>query len=110
MVNPVAGKSIVLSSTLGSISQPQSNTNAQGQTTAVISSTQTGYATLTARNTTDNEDLAVIGSVIFLDSQGSGLVDPRGAPYNSPELSILRPAFYPRCAYDLPFADVEYQG
>lgn len=88
--NPLAGKTVTLESNLGVIAQPAGPTNTDGEVTAVIISTETGFATLTAYNVTDDEPVAGIGGVTFWQGGGDfgGLVTPDGAPYASPSLIV----------------------
>lgn len=87
---PLVGKQIALETTRGVIQQPSSPTDADGVATAVISSTETGPAQVTAFNTTDGEPLAALASLTFWQGQGddAGLIPPSGAPFASPQLII----------------------
>ena len=87
---PLVGKQISLQTTRGTIQQPSTLTDADGVTTAVISSTTAGLATITALNVTDGQPLAALASVNFWQGGGdyAGLIQPGGAPYASPRLVI----------------------
>ena len=88
--NPIQGVLVELATTLGDLVQPSQPTNADGATTASITSTETGDAYITARNTTDDVELATSLTLVFWqdDRQTGGLIDPSGTPYLSPELVI----------------------
>lgn len=93
--DPLVGKDVTLSSTIGSVRQPAAATNASGQTTAVISSTVTGFAYLTAYNDTDDAPVSGIGGVMFWqgNSDAGGLIGASGAPYASPEFIVTGKPF-----------------
>lgn len=88
--SPLVGKQIALETTRGTIRQPTTPTDARGVTTAVISSTQTGAAQVTAFNITDERPLAALASLSFWQGQGdnAGLIPPTGSPYATPRLII----------------------
>jgi hypothetical protein len=92
---PLAGKAVSLETTLGTLQQPTAPTDEDGVTTGVISSTETGFATLTAFNTTDGEPIPGTAGVNFWQGAGDfgGLVDPEGAPYASPNLQLTGKPF-----------------
>jgi hypothetical protein len=87
---PQAGKQVELSTTRGNLAQPTAPTDENGRTTAVISSTETGSAVITARNVTDDQDLAALSSIYFWQGQGEtvGLIQPGGVPYAAPQLIL----------------------
>jgi hypothetical protein len=87
---PQAGKQVELSTTLGNLAQPTEPTDENGRTTAVISSTETGSAVITARNVTDDQDLAALSSIYFWQGRGEtvGLIQPGGVPYDAPQLIL----------------------
>jgi hypothetical protein len=87
---PQAGKQVELSTTLGNLAQPTEPTDENGRTTAVISSTETGSAVITARNVTDDQDLAALSSIYFWQGRGEtvGLIQPGGVPYAAPQLIL----------------------
>lgn len=87
---PLSGKEVTLESSVGVIQQPAQPTDAEGMTTAVISSTQTGFAYLTAYNVSDDRAISGIGGVRFWQGAGDagGLINPSGAPYANPNLII----------------------
>lgn len=82
------GKTIILSTTLGTITQPVSPTDAQGQTTAYISSAAVGDAVVTGYNQTDEMHLGARLELIFWVGRddSAGLVNLSGLPYAAPEL------------------------
>lgn len=88
--NPVPGKTVELETTLGDLEQPTQPTNAAGETTARITSTNAGDAYITARNVTDDEQLAARLGLVFWQGEGDagGLIDPSGTPYLSPSLVV----------------------
>ncbi len=87
---PLAGKQVSLTTNLGTLQQPISPTDENGETTAVISSTEVGFATITAINTTDGAPVPGTGGVNFWQGGGDfgGLVNPQGAPYASPDFEL----------------------
>lgn len=87
---PLAGKQVSLTTNIGTLQQPVSPTDENGETTAVISSTETDFATLTAINTTDGTPVPGTGGINFWQGGGDfgGLVDPQGAPYASPSFEL----------------------
>ncbi|MCB0035715.1 MAG: Ig-like domain-containing protein, partial [Anaerolineales bacterium] len=87
--NPLVGKQIELEATTGTITQPTAATDANGQTTAVISSDTPGFAYITAQNLTDNLPVAGIAGVTFWQGADfGGLISSSGAPYASPEFIV----------------------
>ena len=92
---PLAGKNVEIQSTLGDVTQPGQASDANGQVTAYISSGAEGFATVTATNLTDNDQVAGVGGVSFWQGPGDtgGLIDPNGAPYAKPELLVDKPPF-----------------
>ena len=92
---PLVGKEVELQSTVGTVTQPLGVSDSNGQVRAYISSGVSGFATVTATNLTDNDQVAGIGGVSFWQGPGDtgGLVDPNGTPYAKPELLIDRPPF-----------------
>lgn len=88
--NPLPGKEITLQTTRGVIQQPSAPTDQNGIATAVITSTETGGAIITARNVTDGEPLAALAAVYFWQGyeESAGLVDPGGVPYVAPQLQM----------------------
>jgi hypothetical protein len=88
--DPLSGKQVQLNATLGSVVQPSQPTDADGMTTAVVSSTAPGFANLSAHNLTDDEPLSGLGGLTFWQGSGDagGLIDPGGAPFASPQLQI----------------------
>lgn len=92
---PLAGKDVQLETTVGVVQQPTSPTNADGETTAIISSTETGFATLTAMNVTDGDPVPGTGGINFWQGSGDfgGLINPTGAPYASPALEVIGEPF-----------------
>ena len=93
--NPLAGKQVQLNTTLGTVDQPAQPTDASGMTTAAIKSSAAGFAYLSAQNLTDGMPLAGTGGVRFWQGagDGSGLIDPSGAPFAAPELMITGAPF-----------------
>lgn len=93
--NPQVGKTVAIQSTIGDIQQPASVSDANGQVTAQITATQAGFATISATNLTDDEQVAGIGGVTFWQGSGDtgGLINPNGTPYAKPGLVIDRPPF-----------------
>lgn len=87
---PRAGKEVRLETTRGVLAQPTTLTDALGRTTAVITGTEIGPATITGINVTDNKPLETQTMVTFWQGPGDtgGLVDPGGTPYARPELLI----------------------
>jgi hypothetical protein len=87
---PLAGKQVSLTTNLGVLQQPTSPTDENGETKGVISSTETGFATITAINTTDGEPVLGTAGVNFWQGSGNfgGLVDPDGTPYASPAFEL----------------------
>jgi hypothetical protein len=87
---PLAGKEVELSTTIGTLVQPTEPTDEDGVTTATISSNETGSAIITARNVTDNQELAALSSIRFWQGGGetAGLVQPGGVPYAAPQLIL----------------------
>jgi len=92
---PQAGKAVDIQSTIGDVEQPLSVSDVNGQVTAYITSGEPGFATISATNITDGDQVAGIGGVTFWQGAGStgGLISPNGAPYTKPELLIERPPF-----------------
>jgi hypothetical protein len=88
--NPLPGKEIALQTTRGVIQQPSAPTDQNGVATAVITSTETGGAIITARNVTDGQPLDAMAAVFFWQGGGesAGLVDPGGVPYVAPQLEM----------------------
>ena len=68
---PLVGKAVSLETTVGTLQQPTAPTDEDGVTTGVISSTETGFATLTAFNTTDSERQLLAGLRGFRRPGGS---------------------------------------
>jgi hypothetical protein len=87
---PQPGKQVELSTTRGTLTQPTAPTDEDGRTTAVISSTETGSAVITARNVTDDQDLAAFSSIYFWQGRGEtvGLIQPGGVPFAAPQLIL----------------------
>ncbi len=87
---PLVGKQIVLETSLGTLTQPTQATDANGQTTAVLTSETAGYAYLTAHNTTDNIPITAVGGVTFWQGLGDngGLINTSGVPYASPQFIV----------------------
>lgn len=92
---PLVGKNVSLDTTLGTLQQPTAPTDENGEVTGVISSTQTGFATVTAFNDTDDQPVPGTAGVNFWQGSGDfgGLVDPQGAPYASPDLELVGKPF-----------------
>jgi len=92
---PQVGKTVAIQSTFGDIQQPASVSDANGQVTAQITATEAGFATVSATNLTDDEQVAGVGGVTFWQGSGDtgGLIDPNGTPYAKPGLIIDRPPF-----------------
>jgi hypothetical protein len=88
--NPLSGKQVQLNSTVGTVAQPAQPTDANGVTTAVISSTTPGFAYLSASNLTDGTPIAGLGGVTFWQGAGDagGLISASGSPFASPQLII----------------------
>jgi len=88
--NPLVGKQVQFNATVGNVTQPASLTDAEGKTTAIISSTSPSFAYLSAYNLTDNVPVAGLGGVTFWQGSGDagGLIDPSGTPFASPQLHI----------------------
>ncbi len=85
---PLPGRTITLSTTLGTITQPSVPTDVQGQTTASISSAVVGDAVVTGYNQTDGMHLGARLELTFWQGRGdsAGLVNLSGLPYAAPEL------------------------
>ncbi|MBI1298459.1 hypothetical protein GC175_26290 [bacterium] len=87
---PLVGKQVQINTTLGTLQQPTVLTDAEGRTTATITSTVPGFARISAVNVTDTEPVAGIATVTF--GRGSresfGMVELQGAPYSAPELIV----------------------
>jgi hypothetical protein len=92
---PLAGKEVTLETTIGALQQPAAPTDDEGQTTAVISSTETGFATVTAFNVSDGVPVAGTAGVNFWQGGGDfgGLVNPTGTPYASPIFEVIGKPF-----------------
>ncbi|MFW6063750.1 MAG: Ig-like domain-containing protein [Chloroflexota bacterium] len=88
--NPLVGKQVQLNATVGTVVQPTQPTDADGMTTAVISSTTVGFTYLSAYNLTDDAPLSGLGGVTFWQGagDGGGLISPGGAPFASPQLIL----------------------
>ncbi|MEM7705899.1 MAG: Ig-like domain-containing protein [Pseudomonadota bacterium] len=93
--NPLAGKMVEVQSTLGTIQQPLALTDANGQTIAIMTSAETGFASISATNLTDDDQVAGSGGLSFWQGPGDtgGLVDPNGTPYARVDLVLERPPF-----------------
>lgn len=87
---PLSGKTVRLESTRGALVQPSSPTDALGRTTATITSTTPGEATITGFNVTDNAPLETQTTIIFWQGPGDtgGLVQSGGTPYARPDLIV----------------------
>jgi hypothetical protein len=87
---PLAGKQVALETTRGDLVQPTAPTDQNGMTTAHISAMDTGEAIITARNLSDNRPIEALAAVFFWRGPGDtgGLIDPRGAPYATPNLIL----------------------
>ncbi len=88
--NPLAGKTVELEATRGTLVQPTAPTDANGVTRASISSSETGEAIITGQNTTDNQPLAAQAALYFWQGAGDtgGLAQLSGAPYAYPQLVV----------------------
>ncbi len=88
--DPMVGKMLEVRTSLGSVQQPGAPTDENGRATAVISSTETGGATITVYNLTDDKPLAALTTIYFWQGGGgsAGLVQPGGAPYVAPQLIV----------------------
>ncbi|NCC30758.1 MAG: hypothetical protein EOM24_01895 [Chloroflexia bacterium] len=87
---PLVGKEVRLETTRGLLAQPDAPTDANGRTTATITSTTAGEATITGFNVTDNTPLETQTSVVFWQGPGNtgGLVQAGGTPYARPDLIV----------------------
>ncbi|HSM24146.1 MAG TPA: Ig-like domain-containing protein [Anaerolineaceae bacterium] len=92
---PLSGKSVHLNTTVGTVIQPAQPTDINGKTTALISSTTTGYAYLSAINLTDSTPISGLAGVTFWQGPGDagGLISSNGSPYASPQLLITGQPF-----------------
>src|SRR3972149_4880328 len=63
--NPVSGKTVTLTATLGTVTQPVAATDANGQTTGTVRSTTAGPSTISATDVTDTLPLTQTASVTF---------------------------------------------
>lgn len=88
--DPLPDKAIMLQTTRGEIQQPAAPTDENGVATAVITSTETGGAIITARNVTDGQPLDAMAAVYFWQGgdESAGLIDPGGVPYVAPQLEM----------------------
>ena len=109
---PLPGRTVEIQSNLGELVQPAGVTDLDGRVTATITSMETGFATLSATNLTDNDVVAGIGGVTFWQGPGDtgGLIDPNGTPYASPRLHIERPPFLVGFPMDLSVPMQNTQG
>ncbi len=92
---PLVGKTVEIQSTAGDIQQPLAASDSNGQVIAQITAPTEGFATISATNVTDNDQVAGVAGVTFWQGTGDfgGLIDPTGAPYATPELVINTPPF-----------------
>ena len=93
--NPLVGKTVELQSTVGIIQQPLLPSDNNGRITAFMTATEPGFATISATNLSDNEQVTGTGGVTFWQGSGAtgGLINANGAPYAKPELTISSPPF-----------------
>lgn len=87
---PLEGKEVTLQTSRGTVTQPATPTDANGRTTATITSDSNGEAVISGQNVTDGEPLAGTAGMRFWDGGGDtgGLIDLDGPPYNYPNLEV----------------------
>jgi hypothetical protein len=88
--DPMVGKMLEVRTSLGSVQQPSAPTDENGRAMAVISATETGGATITVYNLTDDKPLAALTTIYFWQGGGgtAGLIQPGGAPYVAPQFIV----------------------